>query len=161
MGASWSSSWSRVNKPAILWTSIDSPPTTKLYDPFQISVGLSEEACQKLASKGTWHVDFEVDVAHLQKRWELSSSKADESPEQSLTVRGDLFRQIIEEHKLSNDELCNVCALHFKLETGGQTLGEFSLLAGISREGMTECNAAELQRRVYGDTRQNVPDRLQ
>lgn len=147
--------WSRPQQNEIEYTSIDSPPTASLYEPINLTIALSP-GTRKYARSLTgnvsaeWEVVFEIDVAHMQRRQVLYCVNTDFSHGvEHLCIPSDAIRKVCT-NDVTTDELCNVCALHISLRVGDQLIVEDTIVLDISRGGYDERTTADLQRRIYG-----------
>ncbi|KAI0567672.1 hypothetical protein FGB62_1g647 [Gracilaria domingensis] len=168
MGLSWSSTKNEgtdLSTPE--WTSIDSKPVDKLYEPIAISTRLPTKTISRIRSQRkmyTWNVEFEVDVAYLQRRFRLCTVPTSLSDGvERILVTPHMMRAMTEDNNVGIDEMCNICALHIILKGDDEPEINICLVVDVSRDGDRDkeseamCN---LTRRIYGYTNQEPQDHV-
>ncbi|CAN8067311.1 unnamed protein product [Agarophyton chilense] len=165
MGLSWSGTneTSDILKPE--WTSIDSKPVDKLYEPIAISVRLPSKAASRMRSQRktySWNVDFEVDVAYHQRRFRLCSIPTGLSDDtERIMITPDMVRTMVEDNKVGVDEICNICALHMTLHGESEEEMTICLVVDICRDEFSEKDdMGKLTRRIYGYTNQEPQEQV-
>eukprot|EP00178_Gracilaria_changii_P014426 TRINITY_DN40666_c0_g1_i1.p2 TRINITY_DN40666_c0_g1~~TRINITY_DN40666_c0_g1_i1.p2 ORF type:complete len:208 (+),score=18.00 TRINITY_DN40666_c0_g1_i1:293-916(+) len=165
MGLSLSRANAAVHPPVPEWTSIDSKPVDKLYEPIAISTRIPPKTLSRIRAQEktyAWTVEFEVDVAYLQRRFKMCTVPTSLSEDvERILVTPDMIRSMIEDNKVGIDDLCNICGLHMTLKGDGQKELSICLIVDISRDGHTETEAiGSLRRRIYGYTNQEPQEHM-
>ncbi|PXF44933.1 hypothetical protein BWQ96_05297 [Gracilariopsis chorda] len=167
MGISWSKTSDKNGETTSVWTSIDSKPVDRFYEPIALSTKLAPSTISQLRTQRQrykWLVDFEVDVAYLQRRYNLCALPADLSDDvQRILVTPDMMRTMVESNHVTVNDLCNICAIHLSLqsdEANEENKLDICLVVDISRNGSQEDvdDIGGLTRRMYGYTNQTLQD---
>lgn len=159
MGQIWSKVSEKYDEKTTEWVSIDSNAVDKLCEPISVSVKLSPKCFSQISLKRErtykWSVEFEVDVAHLQRRLNVCSvqTKVADCIEK-VWVTTEMLRSMIESNDVSVDEICNICAIHLVLEGDGvKIVDNLCVIVDVSRDSYQECeDIGDLTRRMYGYT---------
>lgn len=158
MGSSWSAirSETESSENRIDWASIESKSVSKLYDPLELSVRLTDDTksrLRKVGKVGIWKVGFEIDVADMQKRYEICEVHTQLKEDiERLCMTGEMFKSMVDRSGVTIEGICNINALHASLNVGAEEVG-ICLVVDVCREGLKDCvDIGHLIRRVYGCT---------
>lgn len=163
MGSSWSTPSKSPHDNETLRverTSIHSPPRSKFCAPLDLAISFDAKQLAKMArteAAGSWHVELEVDVAHLQTRHTLLIANADLSAvDHRLYIPSSKFLEIMKAPDVTVDSICNICAIHAGLygdEKRSERVADVTIVIDVSRDGYDSgSEVSSLIRRVYGVT---------
>lgn len=136
------------------WISIQSKPIDTFYEPMCVEMKLPAEMLSRLRSRGKplkWSVDFEIDVAYMQRRLNLCILPIELLGEvERIDITADMWSSMIEESKITVHDLCNFNALHLALEVDGMTEVDSSIAIEVGHDGFQESeNIGQLIRKIY------------